>query len=165
MHPRFPFFGLLLILVGAVMLLDRTRVISLGLHEIFWGLVMLLGAFKLITGFSDPARGGIFWGTVFFCVGAYNFLNGLDLLELPSSLLLPLFVTVMGVGFLLMFLRSVHDWHLIVPALFFTGLGGAMVLSELGSLGRWEVIAIVRAYWPVALVLFGAALLLNRRTA
>ncbi len=165
MCQRFPFFGLLLILVGAVMLLDRTGVISLGWHSVFWGLVTLLGAYKLYAGFADPAREGIFWGTLFFFVGAYNFLNDLDLLEFSSSLLLPLFLIVMGVGFLLKFFRHLHDWHLIVPALFFVGLGAAMVLSELGTVGRWEVLGAIKAYWPVALILFGAALLLNRKTA
>lgn len=165
MYQRFPFFGVLLILVGAVMLLDRTGIISMGWHSVFWGLVTLLGAYKVSAGFTGPARGGIFWGTVFFCVGAYNFLNDLDLLEISSSLLLPLFLIVMGVGFLLMFFRHVHDWHLIVPALFFAGLGTAMVLSELGTVGRWEVLGAIKAYWPVALILFGAALLLNRNTA
>jgi hypothetical protein len=165
MCQRFPFFGLLLILVGSVMLLDRTGIISLGWHSVFWGLVTLLGAYKLYAGFTEPARGGIFWGTVFFFVGGYNFLNDLDLLEFSSSMLLPLFIIVVGVGFLLMFFRHLHDWHLIVPALFFVGLGTAMVLSELGTVGRWEVLGAIKAYWPVGLILFGGALLLNRKTA
>jgi LiaF transmembrane domain len=165
MSPKFPLFGILLILVGSVLLLDRTGVISLGWHAVFWGLVMLLGAYKITWGFSNPAHEGIFWGTIFFCVGGYNFLNELDLLEFSPSMLMPLLVLVIGTGIFLNYLRHLQDWHLLVPALFFMGLGTAMILSELGTVGRWEVLGVVKTYWPVALVFFGTALLLNRKSA
>ena len=74
-------------------------------------------------------------------------------------------LVVVGCGFLLSFLRQWREWHLAVPAVAFLGIGGVMLLAEFGYLGRWMVLDAIRQWWPLALVLFGAALLMNRGTA
>ena len=162
---KFPWFGILLILVGAGLLLDRTGVISFGWHLFFWSVLAVYGGFKLINGFPAKRRGQVFWGAFFLGVGAYNVLSELDLYELPPFLAVPAFLVLIGLGFLLVFACTPRDWHLLVPGVFFLGLGTLTGLSDLGYMYRWDVMHFVSRYWPVALILFGVSLLLNRRAA
>ena len=101
-------------------------------------------------------------GTILFFVGLYLVLEDLHVLLFPGGTLFPLFLVVVGLGFFLALLRQPHEWHLAVPALCFLGVGAVMVLAEIDYLGRWAVLDMIRQWWPLALVLFGAALLLNR---
>jgi hypothetical protein len=164
MPGRFPLFGVALVLIGAAMLLDRTGVLSLSWPLVFWGAIALLGAFKLTRGFTVATCGGgsLFWGTVLLAVGLYNVLRDMNVTVIDTYLELPALVTTVGAGFLMMFIRHPRHWHILIPALFFGGLGTLMLLSELGYFSRWEVMSVVRTYWPIVLILFGASLLLSR---
>lgn len=162
MRNRFPLFAVLLIVVGAVLLLDRSRVINFGWPLIAWLIIAVLGGYKLYNGFLFPRAARIFWGTVFFLVGLYNVLWEIGILELPGGTLLPAFLAVAGLGFLLAFIRQPHEWHLAVPAIALLGAGFLMVFAELEYVGRWAVIDGLMQWWPIALILFGGSLLLNK---
>jgi hypothetical protein len=105
------------------------------------------------------------WGSIFFFVGLYNVLEDFNIVLLPGGALFPAFLVVVGFGFLLALLRQPREWHLAVPAVVLLGFGTIMVLAETGRLGGWFLIDMFRQWWPLALVLFGAALLLNRGVA
>jgi hypothetical protein len=162
MKKGFPLFPVLLILVGGALLLDRADVLSFGWWSIFWAVIAVAGAHKMYRAILSPAEGGMVMGTVMFFVGLYVVLEDLRLLQLPGGTLFPLFLVVVGFGFLLALLRQPREWHLAVPSIALLGIGGVMVLAEIGYLGRWMVLEAVREWWPLALVLFGAALLFNR---
>ena len=162
MRKGFPLFPVLLIVVGAAMLLDRTGVLGFGWWTIFWAVVAVLGLYRMYQAFRVPAKGGMVWGTALFFAGLYNVLEDFGAVGLPGGTLFPLFLAVVGLGFLLAFLRQPREWHLAVPAAVLLGLGTIMVLAEMEYIARWMVIDLVRQWWPAALVLFGAALLLNR---
>lgn len=159
---RFSWFGAALILVGLLLLLHRLGFVSLSWHLVFWGTITLIGGVKLVNGFALKQRGRAFWGTGFFLIGLYNVLVELELYQLREYLIGPALVLTLGVAFLVMFLVVPRDWHVLVPTIFFLGLGALMVMAELGYLYRWEVEDLVGTYWPVGLVVFGAALLLSR---
>jgi hypothetical protein len=161
MRKGFALFPVLLILVGAALLLDRAHVLSFGWWSIFWAVVTVLGAHKMYLAFRSPAERGMVWGTMLFFVGLYNVLEDFNVLLLPGGTLFPAFLVVVGLGFFLALLRQPREWHLAVPALAFLGIGTVMVLAEIDYLGRWAVLDMIRQWWPIALVLFGAALLLN----
>jgi len=162
---RIPLLGVSLILVGATMLLQRFHVLSLGWQTLVWGLITLFGIYRTVDGFSERMRGRIFWGSMIFFVGLYNVLTHLDILYFESDLIFPMLVGTVGVSLLFMYLSSPREWHLLIPALFFLGLGFVMVMTELGYFYRWDVIPVVTAYWPVALIIFGASLLIRHRSA
>jgi hypothetical protein len=162
---RFPWFGIALIVVGAAMLLSRIGVVTFGWHAALWGIVALFGAYKLITAFPTRRSGAAFWGTVFLVGGGYLMLEDLSVLYVSSYLLFPWTVVLVGVAFLMMFMVAPRNWHVLVPSLFFLGVGAVMVLSEMGYLNRWDVVETVRMYWPIVLVLFGITLLLNRKSS
>jgi hypothetical protein len=165
MKTKFPFFGVLLIVVGCCMLLHRTGMLHFSWPLIFWIFVTVAGAFKLFRGFADPASRGQFWGTIFFGVGLAFVLGELDLFVIPGVLVAPSLLALIGAGFLVKFAAFPREWHLLIPGLLFAGLGSSLLLAELDYLPDWEIAPAVASYWPLALVVFGAALLLNRRSA
>jgi hypothetical protein len=162
---RIPWFGVGLIAVGTTMLLHRIGVLNIGWHTALWGVVALFGAFKLTTAFMTHRSGAAFWGTVLLVVGGYQTLENLDLVYVSSYLLFPWTVVLVGVGFLMMFAVKPRDWHVLVPSAVFMGAGALMILSEMGYFDRWDVVDAFRQYWPIALILFGVTLLLNRKSS
>ncbi len=89
----------------------------------------------------------------------------LELIYISSYMLFPCTVVLVCVGFLMMFAVSPRNWHVLVPAVFFLGTGAVMILSEMGYFDRWDVVDAFRQYWPIALILFGITLLLNRKSS
>jgi hypothetical protein len=164
MKNKFPLFGTLLIVLGATLLLHKTGIVDFSWGLAFWLLVTAAGAFKLYRGFVDPRAGGQFWGTILFLLGLTIVLTDLSVIDLPGFLKFPFLVSLVGVGFLVKFAAMPREWHLLVPGFICTGLGSALILSELDYLPSWEIGPTLGMYWPVALVLFGAALLLNRKS-
>lgn len=163
MTGRIPWFAVGLIAVGAVMLLNRFAVISLGWPIVLWGLVALFGAQRMITGFSARRRGRVFWGSLLFLFGLYRILHRLDIVEVDHHLFFPTLMLIVGLSFLLMYISAPKEWHLLIPALVFVGLGGTLLLTEYGYFDRWEVMWTIREYWPAVLIVFGASLLLKSR--
>ena len=162
---RFPWFGVGLIVVGAVMLLHRLGMVSFSWHAALWGALALFGAFKLVTAFTTGRSGAAFWGTALLGLGGYQLLEALDAVYISSYLLFPWTVVLVGVGFLMMFAVRPREWHVIVPALFFVATGSIMILAEMGYFDRWDVVEAIRQYWPIALILFGVTLLLNKKSS
>ena len=92
-------------------------------------------------------------------------LEDLGVVYISSYLLFPWTVVLVGVAFLMMFVVSPRNWHVLVPTVFFLGAGAVMVLAEMGYFDRWDVMDAMRQYWPIALILFGITLLLNRKSS
>jgi hypothetical protein len=162
---RFPFFAILLILGGAVMLLDRLSLLDVTWMGVIWILIALVGASKLWRSVGRPSRGGQFWGTVLLLGGMAMALYEFDILIIPPRLGLPLILVLLGIGTLVKFAFMPREWHLLVPALALLGVGGAMILTVYDYLPYRSLACTLGTYWPVALVVFGAALLLNRKRA
>ncbi len=158
-----PFIAVALIVIGAVLLLDRLGVIRFGVELAFWSLVMVFGLSRVVLGFSRGTRGRIFAGTLMFLWGLFFLLRSADFLEFRIGMFPAAFFLIFGIALLMMFLNNVREWELLFPALFLCGIGAALVLGELGYLDRYEVWDAVRLYWPVALVVVGVALLFRRR--
>ena len=69
--PKISWFGIALILVGAVLLLDRFHILHLAFSTVFWPIVMVLALIGVGRGFSQNRRGKIFWNTVWFLYGLF----------------------------------------------------------------------------------------------
>lgn len=154
-------FPVLLILVGAGMLLHRLHVMWVGWPAVLWMLVTVGGGVKLYNGLALKSRGGVFWGLFWFVLGGACLLRSFDVVWLDPGVAVSGLFLVSGAGLLLAFLVSRRDWYLLVPAVCFLLVGGAILSTELGMSATWEVAPVVNRWWPAGLVLFGAALLLN----
>jgi hypothetical protein len=146
------------------MLLDRLLVMPFGWETTAWGVVSLFGAYRVYMGFSAGRGNSVFWGTVLFLVAFGFVLRELDLIEFRRYLMLPTLAVVVGFGFLMTFFSRPREWPLIIPALFFTGVGSLFLLDDAGYLDGWDVIWEVKRFWPVALILLGISLLLKRHS-
>ncbi len=164
MRKGFPLFPVLLIVVGAGLLLDRTGALPFGWWTIFWTVVAIVGMYKMVLAFRNPAQGRMVWGTILFFLGLYCVMEDSGVLMLPGGTQFPALLAVVGLGFLLALARQPGQWHLAIPAAALLGAGALMIGAEWNYLPRWMVLDLIRQWWPAALVLLGAALLLNSRT-
>lgn len=152
-----------LIVIGAIFLVRNTGILHLSVGDILWMLVAIIGGVKLYRGFTlpDQHRAKIFWGTVLLLLGGAVVLDRLGVVEVPGALEGPLLFFIPAAGFLLVIARSPRDWHLVVPFLACTAIGGCLLMVELGFLSPWEFRILTEQYAAYGLVLFGAAILLR----
>jgi hypothetical protein len=165
MQKKFPWLGAALILVGALLLMRRIGFLSLHWHDIAWGLIALYGAVKVVNGLSTHASGKAFGGSVLFLVGVVGLVHPVHLPVFQSISVVSVSFLVLGISLLTAFLSNTREWHLFIPSFFFLGLGVLFVATDYDYLYRWDFVDVVSSYWPLALVLFGVSLILNRRTA
>ena len=157
--------GAALILVGALLLMRRIGFLSLHWHDIPWILIALYGAVKVVNGLSTHASGKAFGGSVLFLVGVVGLVHPAHLPVFQSVSVASVTFLVLGISLLTAFLSNTREWHLFIPSFFFLGLGVLFVATDYDYLYRWDLVDAVSRYWPLALVLFGVSLILNRRTA
>ena len=162
MHFRFSWFGILLVVVGAVLFLHRMGFIPFEWHLVFWGIIALAGAGKIYQGFLTKRARAVFWGTLLFAFGTLNVLDGLDVYSVSDPSIVAAIFLSLGLAFFLSYLVNSKGWHILVPAVIFLALGGVTLLANLGYLYRWDVEEFVHTYWPAALIIFGGSLLLSR---
>jgi len=159
---RGSWFGIGLIVLGISMLLDRLDILGFGWHHVLWMLLAIFGLINAIEGFGKKKTGHVFGGTFLFLLGTYVLLWEIDVVELRSYWWLPATMLIVGFSLLMMFVCAPREWHLLVLSLTLIGVGAAMVLTEFGYLYRYDVVEVIRRYWPVGLIVFGLSLVLQR---
>jgi len=154
-----------LIVVGLALLADTVGLVRVGWGTGLWGLLAVFGGYTLYAGFTKPSGRGVFWGTVFLAFGLYCVTTEAGLVVVPTHLQLPLILIVVGIALVLRFVRFPTLWaHLVAGALLLM-LGGGIWLDEAGVVDTWQLRGIITMYWPVALILFGAAYLIPQKKA
>ena len=161
---QFPWFGVVLICIGIVLLLDRLDVMDVEFSKIFWPIVILFGLMRVGQGFSRNIQRRVFVGTVIFLYGLFFFLRSTDYVDMHGQVFIPATFLILGIAFFMMFLNNFKEWVFLLPAILLCGVGAAFILSELGYLYRYDVWEAVRLYWPLALVIIGLAIILRRKT-
>jgi hypothetical protein len=162
MKQRLPWFGFALIAVGAVMLLHRFQVITIGWAEGLWIVLTGVGAVNMVRGFMHHRRGSIFWGWMLAAVAGYLALEKLDVVYLEGYLQMPALLIAVGVGLLLVFARHTAEWAYGLAGAVLGVLGVAIYGAESGWIDNSAVREAISQYWPVGLILLGAAILLSR---
>lgn len=170
MKLRMSWLGVALIVIGAILVLERMSVLHFSWREVFWGVLALASVIKIGQGFATSVatrgvqgRGRIFWWTILGSFACYKFFYHIGMFDPTDPILFACMLMAIGTGILIMFLSWPREWHVAIPAVIVLGLGITVYLSEMGYIYRWDVLHTVRTYWPVALILFGAALLMNRK--
>mgnify|MGYP001239066332 FL=1 len=156
-------FGILLIIFGAAMLMDRLGVINIDFANLFWPLMMIVGLMIVGKGFASDKRGKIYWGTVLFMYSLFFLMRSIDTFELHGYIFFPASFLIFGIAFFMMYLTNLKDWPLLIPAVVLCFIGSMFILTEYGFLYKWEVWDIVRLWWPIILIMFGLAMLLRRK--
>ena len=160
---RIPLFGIVLVVVGVALLLRQMNIIHVdGKTLLLFGLVAYGGA-MIVRSFLLDIRQSLFLGSVAFYSGIVLVLGKYGVIESGPSVYVPAFLVAFGLSFLMLFIFDFRDFHLLLPAVIFIGLGAAFMLTEIGLLYPSDVKEAIRQYWPVAIILFGVMLLFRRK--
>ena len=162
-EPRSLAFGIVLITLGVVMLLDRLDVLPMRWESFIWIVGVCVGGFLVFDGFRRMRRARIYWGSVLFFFSSYWVLARWDVIHHHGFFVTPVILLSFGLSFVLLYASNTNEYGLLFPAVLLTGVGGAMILWWLEYFEWYEVSCYVRTYWPLLLVIWGAALLLRRR--
>ncbi len=158
-----PVIGILLILFGAMLLLDRLDVIYFGWGRIFWMFVGIYGAVIAVEGFSRKKQGRVFWGSLLFFAGVFYSLEAFDLVWWMDYYWVAAASLALGLAFFMLFVFEPRNFGVLVPTLLFGGFGAMVYLAEHKYLDWWEVRHYIRDYWPLLLILWGLAIVFKRR--
>ena len=160
---KFPWMGVLLILLGSALLLEKIHVLHFGFVRVLWVGVMVYGAVHVANGFSTNVRGKIFWGTLLFLYGLYVLLRTFDFIEFRSHPFWPATFIIVGAGFLMIYLNNIREWFSLILALGLMGLGSAVMMGRLEYFDVHDLLYLMRRYWPVVLILMGFLILFKKR--
>ena len=156
-------FGLGLVVVGALLLMGKMELFHLRFSSIFWPVIMLFSIFGVGRGFSQMRRGKIFWGTLGFLYGLFFFLRSADFVEVPARLFVPATFLIVGISFFMTYLAKMKDWFFLIPAGIAGAVGTLFLLADLEYLSYWEVADTLHMYWPVILIALGIIFLFRRK--
>lgn len=154
--------GSALIIVGALLLLDNIAVVGVSWWLLFWGGLAAASGVVFVRKIRAK-QDGSFWWVLLFCFSLYKFLDAAGWIDVPAWYGFPLVLFALAAAFGLQVVARPGDWHMLVPAIVCAAVGIVILLSETGALAQTEARALLASYWPVALLLFGAALLINSR--
>ncbi len=162
---QFPWIGIILMLAGVALLLEKLDVLSLSTPALLWILLLLFGLAMVVQGFSGNNGGRVFFGTIFFLYGLYFLLHSIDAVELRGHLFIPASFIIFGFAFVMLYLNNLREWLFLLPAVLLLGFGVLYIMGTLGYFTAWDVHETVRLYWPIGLIIIGVAIVLRRRVA
>jgi hypothetical protein len=165
-----PWFGIMLILFGIVLLLNQINIIDVKFSQIMWAALAVYGFTISYQGFSKKRNGKIFWGTVLFLTSILFILRNLylfDSFQFDFSsghfVLFPAWILIFGFAFLMVFFNNPKEYVHLILALVLVSIGGSAILVEAGYLYEWDVWYVFRHYWPLVLIAIGVSLIFRRR--
>ncbi len=162
---RLPIFGIILVVLGVGLLLRQMDVIRVdGKTMLLFGLIAY-GASMVIRSFIMNIRQSLFLGSVSFFGGVLLLLGNYEVIEPTAYIYVPGFLMTFGLSFLMLFIYNYKDFHLLLPAVIFIGLGIAFMMTEIGYLYPSDVKEAISQYWPVVIILFGVLMLFRRKEA
>ncbi|MBN1479411.1 hypothetical protein EH223_16460 [candidate division KSB1 bacterium] len=155
--------GLIFILVGVGLLMDKMNLFAFGWKEIYPVIFILISVVSFINAFAGQ-KNSSFWGGVFGVLGAFFFLRNYDFV--PNywfEEFWPIFLIALGVGFIVLYIFNPRDWGVLIPGAILTGLGLVFIFESMDLIDNFFEIAFdaVFTYWPLVLILFGVALILG----
>ena len=161
---RIPILGIILVIIGAALLLRQLRIVHVDAATfVIFGLIAY-GGTMITRSYLMNIRQALFFGSLCFFSGVLLVLGKYDVVENSPFIYVPGFLIVFGVAFLMLYVFNFNDFHLLVPAVIFIGLGVAFMLTEVGYWYVSDVKEAVKMYWPVALIVFGGLILLKRNS-
>lgn len=162
-EPRILVFGILLIALGVVLLLDRLDLLFIHWKSVAWVVGACLGLFFVVDGFVRKGGGRIYWGSVLFFFCLYWVLAGWDVVFHHNFYVTPVILLSFGLSFLVLFASRPREIGLLLPGILLAGTGALMILWWWEYIEWYEVRYALRTYWPVILVIWGVTLLMKRR--
>jgi hypothetical protein len=165
-----PWFGIMLIVFGIVLLLNQLNIIDVKSSQVLWAALAVFGFAIAYQGFSKKRNGKIFWGTVLFLTSILFILRNLYLFDSYQFdfgsghfILFPAWILIFGFAFLMVFINNPKEYVHLVLSLVLISIGGSAILVEAGYLYEWDVWNVFHRYWPVVLIAIGFSLIFRKR--
>ena len=155
--------GLIFILVGIGLLMDKLDIVSFGWYQIYPVIFLLIAAASFVNAFSKD-KNAAFWGGVFGVLGLFFVLRNFHIIRFYwFEEFWPVFLIALGVGFLVLYIFKPHDWGVLIPGVILTGLGVLFIFEAMDLIDDFAEIVFetIWTYWPLALVLLGVGLILG----
>ncbi len=155
--------GLIFILIGAGLLLDRLHLFMFGWMQIYPIIFLIIAAASFFNAASGK-KNSAFWGGIFAVLGLFFLLRNFDIIGFFwFSEFWPIFLIALGVGFLVLYIFNPRDWGMLVPGFILTFIGGLFALDSMSLIeDAFDLVYdFMSIYWPLALVLLGIGLILN----
>ncbi len=162
-EPRGLVFGILLIALGAVLLLDRLDVLFVRWDSVAWIVGACLGGYLVVDGFVRKRGARIYWGSVLFFFCVYWVLAEWNVVYHHNFYVTPVILLSFGLSFFLLYASSPREFGLLIPAVLLSGAGTVMILWWWEYVEWYEVRHALNTYWPLLFVIWGVSLLLKRR--
>jgi len=160
---KIPVLGIVLIVLGIGLLLRQLNIITIDAVTVIVGAITVYGGTMVVRSFSLNIRQSLFFGSLCFFSGVVILLGKYHVIERSPYIYVPAFLMVFGLAFLMLFIFNLKDFHLLVPAGIFIGLGVAFMMTEIGLWYVEDVKDAIAMYWPAALIVFGGLLLVRKK--
>ncbi|HPG42095.1 MAG TPA: DUF5668 domain-containing protein [bacterium] len=149
--------GVLFIIIGIILLLNKLDVINFGWDEALPFLFIALSVLSFFSAFTGK-KGNSFWGGFFGILGVFYLLQNYDVFDyFWFGDTWPVFMLAFGIGFIVMFLFNPRDWGVLIPGGIFTFLGLVFFLESLDL--AWITMRVIKNLWPLILVLIGIGII------
>ncbi|MBI3004697.1 MAG: hypothetical protein HYY49_04695 [Ignavibacteriales bacterium] len=154
--------GILLIVFGLALFLDRLDILAFRSARFIWTLVAVSGGVLLTSAFVQKKRRNLFWGNVLLFFGGCIALYHWHVIPRGDFYVLPLLSAVLGLSFFTSYLFNPRNILLLLPAVVLTGFGVVFYLWWWEYIDWFDFRFYARTYWPLLLVALGLAIALKR---
>ncbi len=156
-------FGILLIVVGASLILNRLHLFHYSWHAILWVGLAAVGLVSAIQAFVTHRRGVVFWGSLLFFVSVAMAIRHLAIADFESWDLPATLSLALGLSFLMMYFFEPRRFGTLIPVILFGGYGVLYYLWWWDVIEWFDVRYYLHTYWPVFIILLGLSLIFRRR--
>ena len=153
--------GLILIVIGALLLVNKLVPYSIGWYEIYPLILMALGVLIFISVIGKQDKGAVFFGTFLVLLGLFFFLRNFDIIPYYYMReVWPIFLIILGLSFVSVFITKPYDWGVLIPGGILLFLGIVFLLRKLHII-YLDIGDIIADYWPVILIIIGGGIILG----
>jgi len=153
--------GLILILIGALLLVNKLTHYYLGWYEIYPIILIAIGVLIFISVIGKQDKGAVFFGTFLFLLGVFFFLRNFDIIPYYYMReVWPIILVILGFSFFSVFITKPGDWGALIPAGILILFGGAVLLKKLDII-YLDIGDLIADYWPLILIIIGVGIVLG----
>ncbi len=154
-------------MIFLAVILRISGIISFTILDLLNYLFMFAGISAVFSSFGKERKGILFSGSTLFLIGIVIYVTSKFDLEEARQIVFLSVLFIIGVGFLLLFIDSTSQKIYLVFSLFFIACGLLYIVflrrSVLSGFAD-SLLAMVKSYWLILLVIAGFILLLRRKS-
>ncbi len=151
--------GLILIIIGALLLVNKLVPYAIGWFEIYPLILMAIAILIFISVIGKRDKGAVFFGTFLFLLGLFFSLRNYDIIPYYYMReIWPIILIILGLSFVSVFITKPADWGVLIPGGILLLLGIVFLLRKLDII-YLDIGDIIADYWPVILIIIGGGII------